>query len=86
MSPVQQVVVIGARAGQGKSGGFRSLIVFRANTCAFFVHGFAKSEQDNIEKAELIALRKLASELLTLDEKAILRALASGTLMEVTLR
>lgn len=35
-----------ARPGQGKSGGFRTLIVFRASTRAVFVHGFAKNERD----------------------------------------
>jgi hypothetical protein len=39
-----------ARPGQGKSGGFRTLIVFRAGTRAFFVHGFAKNEKDNVGK------------------------------------
>lgn len=39
-----------ARPGEGKSGGFRTLIVFRANARAFFVHGFAKNETDNIGK------------------------------------
>lgn len=53
-----------ARPGQGKSAGFRTLIVFRAGTRAFFVHGFAKNERDNIEKDELVALKKLAAELL----------------------
>jgi hypothetical protein len=46
--------------GQGKSGGFRTLIVFRAGTRAIFVHGFAKNEKDNIEEDELVALKKLA--------------------------
>jgi hypothetical protein len=51
-----------ARPGQGKSGGFRMLIVFRAGTRAIFVHGFAKNEKDNIEKDGLVALKKLATE------------------------
>ena len=72
-----------ARAGQGKSGGFRTLIVFRASSRAIFVHGFSKNEKDNIRIDELAALRKLASELLAYDEKAIARVIASGTLMEV---
>jgi hypothetical protein len=72
-----------ARPGQGKSSGFRTLIVFRANMRAFFVHRFAKSEKDNIGEEELIALKKLASELLAYDEKALNRAVASGTLTEV---
>jgi hypothetical protein len=72
-----------ARPGQGKSGGFRTLIVFRAGARAFFVHGFAKNEKDNIGKDELVALKKLASELLAYDDKAIARVVASGTLTEV---
>ncbi|MGH9655337.1 MAG: type II toxin-antitoxin system RelE/ParE family toxin [Bryobacteraceae bacterium] len=69
--------------GKGKSGGFRTLIVFRAGSRAFFVHGFAKNEKENIEKNELTALKKLASELLAYDDKTIARVVASGTLVEV---
>ena len=72
-----------ARPGQGKSGGFRTLIVFRLGIRAFFVHGFAKNEKDNIGKDELVALKKLASEVLAHDDKVIARVVASGTLTEV---
>jgi hypothetical protein len=72
-----------ARAGEGKSGGFRTLFIFKAGTRAFFVHGFAKSDRDNIEKSELSALRKLASHLLAYDENTLARVVASGALMEV---
>jgi len=72
-----------ARPGQGKSDGFRTLIVFRTGARAVFVHGFAKNENDNIRKDELAARKKLASELLAYDDKAITRAIASGTLNEV---
>ena len=72
-----------ARSGQGKSGGFRTLIVFRAGRRAIFVHGFAKSEKDNIERDELVALKKLAVELLAYDEMTIARAVVSGVLLEV---
>ena len=72
-----------ARPGQGKSGGFRTLIVFRAGSRAFFVHGFAKNEKDNIGQDELVALKKLATALLAYDDKAIARVIASGTLAEV---
>lgn len=71
------------RPGQGKSGGFRTLIVFRSGARAFFVHGFAKNEKDNIGKDELAALKKLAAELLDYDDKTIARVVASGTLIEV---
>jgi hypothetical protein len=72
-----------ARPGQGKSGGFRTIIVFRARSRAFFVHGFSKSEKDNITKEELVALKKLAVELLSYDDQAIARVVASGVLIEV---
>jgi hypothetical protein len=72
-----------ARSGQGKSGGFRMLIVFKAGIRAIFVHGFAKSEKDNVEKEELVALKKLAAELLAYGDKTIARAIATGALVEV---
>jgi hypothetical protein len=55
-----------ARPGQGKSGGFRTPIVFRAGTRIIFVHGFAKNEKDNIEREDLAALKRLAAEMLAL--------------------
>lgn len=72
-----------AREGQGKSGGFRTLIAFRAGDRAVFVHGFARSEQANSGRNELIALRKLAGELLGYDKTTMARVVASGTLGEV---
>lgn len=57
--------------------------MFRAGTRAIFVHSFAKSEKDNIEKDELVAFRKLAAALLGYDDKTLARAVASGVLLEV---
>jgi len=72
-----------ARPGQGKSGGYRALIVFKPGKLAVFVHGFAKNERDNIRHDELSALRKLASQLIAYDGKTLARVVASGTLTEV---
>ena len=72
-----------ARAGGGKSGGFRTIILFRAGARAFFVHGFAKSGQDNIRDDELAAFRMLAAELLNYDDAALARVVAAGHLTEV---
>lgn len=72
-----------ARAGGGKSGGFRTIVLFRAGSRAVFVHGFAKSERANIRDDELAAFRMLAAELLGYDERAIARAVAVGVLIEV---
>ena len=73
-----------ARPGQGKSGGYRMLIVFRATARAVFVYGFAKNEKDSIERNELTALKKLAAGLLAYDDKTLARALATGALVEIT--
>ncbi len=72
-----------ARPGQGKSGGFRVMILYKPATRAFFVHVFAKSQRANISQDELAALKELASELLAYDESQIARAAASGPLIEV---
>lgn len=72
-----------ARAGAGKSGGFRPIILFRAGERAFFVHGLAKNERDNIRDDELAAFKMLAAEMMTYDDAAIPRAIANETLTEV---
>lgn len=59
------------------------MIVFKSGARAFFVHGFAKNEKDNINTSELMALKKLVSELLVYDDETLARVVASGTLMEV---
>jgi hypothetical protein len=73
-----------ARKGGGKSSGFRALILLRQGERAFFVHGFAKKDRDNIQEDELVALKKLAGELLNYDEAALAAAIAAGVLTEVT--
>jgi len=42
-----------ARQGQGRSGGYRTLMAFRAKERTVFVYGFAKNERDNIGSDEL---------------------------------
>lgn len=73
-----------ARRGQGKSGGFRTILLYKARALAFFVHGFAKKDRDNIEDRELAALRLLASQMLCYDDRDIAKAIESGTLVEVS--
>jgi len=44
------------RPGQGRSGGFRTLIAFKAAERSVFLFGFAKNDQDNIDADELKVL------------------------------
>jgi len=47
-----------ARPGQGRSGGYRTLIAFRFEKRAIFVFAFAKSERENIDDDDLATLKR----------------------------
>lgn len=72
-----------ARAGQGKSGGYRTIILFRLEQRAFFVFGFAKSEQANIEDGEEALFKKMAKELLALSDAHMAVLIGKGRFSEV---
>ena len=73
-----------ARRGQGRSGGFRVIVLFRRGEHSFFVHGFAKNDRDNLRPEELRALRALANEMLGMDDSGLEAMLANGMIGEVT--
>lgn len=73
-----------SRPGGGRSGGVRAILVLRQGECAFFLHGFAKSDRENLRRAELRAVRMLAAELLRLEESELDAMLANGTISEVS--
>jgi hypothetical protein len=72
-----------ARPGQGKSGDFRSIVLFRRQAMAFFVYGFAKNDRDNIDRQELKAFRLLAAEMLALNDKELQMTIKNGTITEI---
>ena len=72
-----------ARRSQGRSGGFRTIVVFRRSEMAFFVHGFAKSDRENLRRKELSGLRSLGNEYLALDAAGLAAAQAVGAIIEV---
>jgi hypothetical protein len=72
-----------SRKNQGRSGGYRAILFFRAGVLAVFVYGFSKNDRANINPQELIAFKRLASEVLTFGEDAIETALESGAWSEV---
>lgn len=72
-----------ARQGGGKSGGYRSILIFRSGTRAIFVFAFAKSDQANLSAAELKVYRKAASIMLDLGEEQIETEVEAGRLVEV---
>jgi hypothetical protein len=72
-----------AREGGGKSGGFRTIILFKVGGHSFFVHGFAKNQKANVSPAELKALKKLAVVFLGLDAEGLEKAKLAGQIAEV---
>ena len=73
-----------ARPGEGKSGGFRSIVVFRRGARAVFVYGFPKRSRANIKDHELRGFKALARELLGYDDAALAKAARTGALKEVS--
>lgn len=73
-----------ARPGAGKSGGFRTIILLRIGSRAFFVHGFAKNDLGNIRKDELDMFKVLAQQVLNLEDERLEAAVRSGTFVEIS--
>ena len=72
-----------ARRGEGRSGGYRTLIAFRTSSRSVFLYGFVKNEKENINEVELNDLKKLAGRLLAYDDRELKQALAAKELIEV---
>ena len=67
----------------GKSSGYRTLIVFKAEYRAIFLYGFRKNEKSNISKSELQYFKKLASDLLALDSNQLAKAISTNVLFNL---
>lgn len=72
-----------ARAGSGKSGGSRSIILFRKNDRAVYVYGFQKKDLANIRPNELEAFRELAQVVLGYTNAEIAQRVEDGALFNV---
>jgi hypothetical protein len=72
-----------ARKGQGRSGGYRVMVAFRAGDFAVFLFGFAKSAQDNLDDRQVKVLRGFAASWLSADAATIKKAVEQGELVEV---
>ena len=72
-----------ARSGQGRSGGYRTIVVFRRADRAVFVFGFAKSERSNINADEEREFKNAAKHILALADEQIAELLKQGDFVEV---
>jgi len=73
-----------ARPGQGKRGGFRTIVAYRRGGRAVFLFGFAKSERENLKDDELAQWQRVGRAYLGLDDEGLEAAIAADELMEVS--
>jgi hypothetical protein len=73
------------RKGQGKSGGYRTIVLIRFGGVALFAYGFAKNDRANIDRADLIHFRNLAKEVLNYDDKELDQAVLNKVFEEIEL-
>ena len=72
-----------ARPDSGRSGGYRSVIIFRRGTRAVFAFGYAKSAMDNLGAADERDLKEAAKLLLAFSDAEIDRLVTLDELVEV---
>jgi len=72
-----------ARAGKGRSGGYRTIIAYRRLGRAVFLYGFVKSERENIGPDELSSVSETGAVWLAASEARILRGVESGELEKI---
>jgi hypothetical protein len=72
-----------ARAGEGRSGGYRTIIAYWTGKRAVFLFGFAKSDRESLSLKELNSLRQLGQSWLSASAAAVEKALEDHALVEV---
>jgi hypothetical protein len=72
-----------ARPNEGKSGGYRSVILYRRGNRAFFIYGFPKNERENIDDAEEQGFKDLAKVLFALSDDEIAKLVKTGVYKEI---
>lgn len=72
-----------ARPNEGKSGGYRAIILYHLGDKAFFVYGFSKSERGNIDEAEEREFKELAKVTFAFSDDQIAKLVKTGAYKEV---
>lgn len=72
-----------ATGGKGKSGGSRTIIVFKKDSICYWVHCFQKKDKENLTTKELKDFKKLSIVLLSFNDGDILELINQKYLYEV---
>ncbi len=68
-----------AKPNRGKSGGYRTLIVYIQGSRSVYVYGFDKNEKDNLSENELKDFRELSKTLSKITIREIDKVVANKT-------
>jgi hypothetical protein len=71
--------------GQGKSGSGRTIICYKKEDRAIFIHGFAKNEKENLSPKELRVFKEFSQIIMKLSANEIQVAIENGDFIEVEL-
>lgn len=69
--------------GKGKRTSGRTIICYKKEDRALFIHGFAKNEKSTLSPRELLAFKELSKILLGLSIQQLNTAIKSGDLIKV---
>jgi len=72
-----------ARSGQGKSGGYRSIILYHFKSHAFFIFCYSKNEKSDLEPNEIKTFKALSKEYMQLTDNQIQELIELNELTEV---
>ena len=73
-----------ARSNEGKSGGYRTIILYRCEDKAFFVFGFPKKYKDNIKTDEVRWFKKMEKTIFDLSADQLEKLIKKGEFKPVT--
>ena len=73
-----------ARPGEGRSKGYRTILLFRKSHRCFFLFCFAKSEMENLSSIEQAQFKKMARHVLDLSEAQLTELVSQGHFEGVT--
>lgn len=72
-----------ARKGQGKSGGYRIILLLKVSEMCFIVHGYPKKEKDNLTTKEEKAFKEMAKHMLNMSTPHLLKLIQNRDIIEV---
>ncbi|PHS34052.1 MAG: hypothetical protein COA92_03180 [Sulfurovum sp.] len=67
----------------GKSGAYRTIVVYRKDDRAVMVYGFMKKEQENLSSSELKSFKKLAKDILALNNEELDKAIENKVFTQI---